>query len=109
MTGNAGANALGGLAGNDVLAGLSGRDTLTAGAGDDRLTGGRGQDTFVFSFGGGSDRISDFSVAGHDTLRLNDNLWARQVLTAAEVVSQFATIRAGEVVFDFGAAELRWV
>ena len=72
-----------------------------------RLTGGKGGDDFVFALGAGRDRINDFSVAGRDELHLDDRLWGPQVLTAAQVVAQFATVGAGEVLFDFGAVEIR--
>ncbi len=77
-TGNAQANAITGGDGNDVLSGQGGQDnlsggagadTLNGGAGDDFLHGGAGNDTlnggggddrFVYSTGGGSDRVIGF-------------------------------------------------
>jgi Ca2+-binding RTX toxin-like protein len=50
-TGNGLGNVIVGNEGDNRLAGMAGADTLTGGA---------GADTFVFSFGGGKDRIVDF-------------------------------------------------
>jgi len=48
-------------------------DTLAGGGGNDILTGGLGEDVFVFSDGGGTDRITDFEV-GVDRFVLDDGL-----------------------------------
>lgn len=70
ITGSAGANSLragtgndrlSGLAGNDRLSGEAGNDRLQGGTGNDVLTGGGGADQFLFSRGGGADRITDFA------------------------------------------------
>ena len=106
MTGNDGDNALSGLAGRDVLSGGAGDDILTGGRGNDRLIGGGGADAFVFGAGGGKDRIAGFSLTAQDELHLNDTLWNQTPLTKSQVISQFATVVGGEVVFDFGADEL---
>lgn len=106
LTGNSGANTLTGLAGLDVLTGAGGADRLIGGRGNDRMTGGVGADDFVFGKGDGRDRIGDFSVAANDGLHLSDRLWGAQVLTAGQIVQQFATVQAGGVLFDFGTDEV---
>ena len=86
--GNAGQDLLFGNAGSDILFGGGGDDTLFGGAGDDALfgdlgndrlagdlgndtlTGGAGADVFVFSTGGGADRITDFNAADGDRIAL---------------------------------------
>ncbi len=51
LIGNSGANRLSGGAGNDILDGRKGNDILT---------GGSGADVFIFSKGGGRDKVTDF-------------------------------------------------
>jgi Ca2+-binding RTX toxin-like protein len=102
LTGNAGADQLHGGAGNDRLLGNAGADRLFGEAGDDMLTGGGGADTFIFGVGGGSDTITDFTLAQGDRLRLDDALWAGQTLTGAGVMAKFAVVGSGEVALDFG-------
>ena len=72
LQGDAGADTLFGGAGNDSLSGGDGNDRLDGGAGDDYLQGGQGNDTYVFSRGGGHDRVSNYdSSAGRiDTLEV---------------------------------------
>jgi len=115
LTGNAGINVLRGLQGNDVMTGFAGTDTMDGGWGNDRLTGGKGADVmtgglgadvFIFTAGDGDDRITDFSMAGGDKLRLDDSLWGGTVLKAAGVMAQFATRGVGEVVLDFGDGDI---
>ena len=128
MNGNAGANAVSGNAGNDVIDGRGGNDTLSGGLGNDRvlgnlgndrllgeagvdylhggggadrLNGGAGADQFVFANLGGADVAEDFSIAQRDRLMINDDLWVGR-LTAAQVVSNFASVTAQGVVFNFG-------
>jgi serralysin len=93
--GNDAANALRGGRGDDLLAG---------GRGADRLTGNAGADAFYFGAGDGRDRVMDFNRAD-DGLVLAEELWAG-TKTAAQVVAEFAALRGGNVVFDFGADEL---
>ncbi len=118
LIGNAGANLLQGFGGNDTLSGEGGSDTLRGGigadvlngglgndslrgdAGADTLTGGAGADAFVFLKGSGIDRVTDFTVADHDMLQLDHLLWTG-TQTAAQVISHFATVGNGEVVFTF--------
>lgn len=99
--------------GNDRLLGGQGQDTLSGGQGNDRLwgdqandmlTGDAGADRFFFNPGMGRDTITDFDLAEGDRLVLNDALWGNTALTAQQVVSQFATMDAGDVCFDFGTA-----
>ncbi len=87
--------------GNDQLKGGNGRDTLAGGRGDDVQTGGAGKDKFVFKSSViGADTITDFTN-DVDTLVLDDALWGGG-LSAAQVVSNFATVVGGDVVLDFG-------
>ncbi len=88
-------NALGNL-----LKGGKGADILDGGKGQDRMTGGGGADAFVFASGDGRDRVADFR-ATEDVLRIGADLWGGG-LTAQQVVDQFASIRHGDMVFDFG-------
>lgn len=87
LRGNTGANVLKGGAGDDKVYGGAGTDTLNGGTGNDWLEGGAqrdvfiggdGADSFVFRDGdfagltaATSDRISDFSQAQGDKIRLN--------------------------------------
>jgi len=118
VTGNSGDNKLNGQGGDDTisgglgddrLSGGAGADLLTGGVGDDLSRGGGGADRFVFGLGSGIDRVADFTAADQDMLQLDDALWSGQNLTAAQVVSQFARLAGGNVLFDFGADELRLV
>ena len=102
LTGNGGADLLRGGLGNDKVLGGIGADQLSGNQGNDTLTGGSAADVFIFAKAGGSDLITDFSLAEGDVLRLDHNLWAGQNLNAAAVVANFATISPGEVLFDFG-------
>lgn len=106
ITGNDGANSLFGRGGRDVLTGDLGNDTLAGGTGNDRLNGGKGADVFVFAPAGGSDRITGFSAAAGDRLQLDAGLWNQRALTGAQVVAEFATVTASEVILDFGATEI---
>jgi Ca2+-binding RTX toxin-like protein len=63
LSGGRGNDILDGAGGNDTLYGGTGNDTLIGGPGNDMLTGGRGADTFVFGFGFGTDRITDWEDA----------------------------------------------
>ena len=77
--GNMGADTVDGGAGNDWVRGGQGDDSVMAGAGDDWLWGDRGNDTIsggtgadlFYSFvNAGVDRITDFSYAQGDRLKL---------------------------------------
>ena len=61
LTAGSGNDTLSGQAGNDRLSGQAGNDRLHGGAGNDILSGGTGADQFLFSAGGGTDRITDFA------------------------------------------------
>ena len=85
--------------GNDVYV-----DTAQTGAfGQDTITGGAGVDRFVFQAVMSADVITDFQV-GVDELRLTQSLWGGG-LGAAQVVSTYASVTAGGVLFDFGAGQ----
>ena len=103
--GGRGADALYGNELANLLKGGKGGDYLWTAEGNDRMTGSAGGDTFVFFIGDGRDRVTDFN-ATQDRLEIWDDLWGGTAKTAAEVVSQYAVIRNGVVVLDFGADEL---
>ena len=103
--GGRGADELYGNEFRNVLAGGRGGDFVWGAAGADSLTGNAGGDRFVFAAGDGHDRITDFSKSA-DEIWLWDDLWGGAVKTAAQIVTQFAVIRGGVVVLDFGADEL---
>ncbi|MEC7962618.1 MAG: M10 family metallopeptidase [Pseudomonadota bacterium] len=97
-------NAQTGVHGGDRIWAGGGNDTIHLGGGDDTVNGGAGADTFIFN---GSviedDRIVDY-VTGTDALEFDDALWGGSTLSAAQVVSTYASVVNGQVVFDFGAA-----
>jgi len=88
-----------GGSGNDRMYGGSGNDILNGGLGNDVMTGDTGADHFVFNTKFGDDTVTDFQT-GVDTLRLDDAIWGGG-LTSAQIVSQFASVVDGDVVFDF--------
>lgn len=93
--------------GNDSLQGSLGEDWLSGGAGRDLLSGGAGADVFVFRAGDGADRIQDFSASAGDRLSFSADLWQEAgSLTAAEVVTRYATASGGLVTFDFGEGDV---
>lgn len=114
LYGGTNADTLDSGSGNDLVFGGLGTDLINLGSGDDTfrdsfqggplgqdtITGGSGADTFVFTRAGSADTITDFEV-GIDTLRLNGNTWPG-MLTAEEVIDQFASVVAGGVLLDFG-------
>jgi hypothetical protein len=95
------------LTGNDsanIIDGGKGNDTIDGGRGDDVLTGGKGDDTFVISFGGGNDVITDFAAGA----RSGDKIEIHQVndgthapLTFDDLMSN-AHQEGANLVFDFG-------
>lgn len=99
LFGRDGNDALMARGGNDYLNGGAGADTLDGGAQDDRLRGGTHADVFVFN--AGRDVVEDFRLTDFDRLLLEDGLYGGG-LTAAEVVSTYATVVGSSVVFDFG-------
>ena len=66
--GNGGDNFITGNTGDNSLKGYAGNDTLDGGFGNDTLAGGLGADVFLFNMSSGSDTITDFSTAQHDTI-----------------------------------------
>lgn len=90
---------------NNVLRGGRGLDILVGSTGNDRMLGGSGADGFVFVAGDGRDRVLDFSKAA-DVISLGSDLWGGAALTVRQVLAQFASIQAGNLVFDFGTDEL---
>ncbi len=89
--------------GNDTISSGFGDDTIWSGSGNDQIFGGAGADTFVFNSGHDSDGIKDFEL-GIDTLRLSGALTGGK--SAADIVSDYATIKNGDVVFDFGGEDI---
>lgn len=93
-----------GYKGSDRVFGGGGNDRITLSGGDDTVSGGRGEDSFIFT---GSniedDQITDYAT-GTDDLRFDDALWGGGSMTASQVVTEFATVSGGDVVFDFGAS-----
>ena len=65
------------------------------------LIGGQGADRFVFTGTFDADRVNDFTD-DVDTLVFDDALWGGG-LTASQVVSGYASVVGGDVVFDFGS------
>ena len=124
MTGNAGSNRMDGLAGRDVLKGLNGNDYLLGGMGNDTLLGGNGTDrlnggaendllsgnagadSFIFANAFGRDTVTDFVQSSGDRLQFDDLIWGGTTLSTQQVVSQFAHVVAGTVVFEFSSSEV---
>lgn len=106
LFGDANNDRLLGGAGNDILFGGTGSDFLAGHSGSDRLTGDAGADTFIFAKGYGHDVVVDFSASQDDHLRFGKGLWGGAALTDAQVISRYADVVNGQVVFDFGTDEL---
>ena len=90
--------------GDDALYGAAGADTLTGGAGDDLIFAGPGADVITFGPGDGADDIRFFALS-EDRLELDAGLWTG-TLTAAEVVSNFATLSGGTATLSFDGGEV---
>lgn len=106
LRGQVGNDRLLGGDGNDILSGGGFADVLLGQDGNDTLTGGSGADQFFFFLGYDADTITDFSD-DEDQLRLDDALWAGSgALTAAQVISTFASVVNGDAVFDFGNGDI---
>ena len=102
--GRRGNDTLEGGGGNDVLFGEVGNDTLIGGTGNDRLNGGQHADTFVFD--AGNDLIEDFTFAHGDLIEIDGTAIAAVAgMTGQQVVSNFASVVGGQVVFDFGGGD----
>lgn len=104
LEGGMGADRLVGGPGRDSLEGWAGNDTLDGGDLADTLEGGAGADRFVLRKGYDSDLVLDFTP-DEDRLLLDEMLWSGE-LTQQEVVDQFADLRDGRIVLDFGGDEL---
>ncbi len=102
LLGQSGRDLLFGGNGNDMLWGGGGGDRLSGDLGNDTLRGEAGADQFVFARPIGADLVADFRSAEGDRLMFNDDLWTGE-LTAEQVVSTFARIDTGDVLFDFGS------
>lgn len=111
LHGGSGNDQLFGGAGADNLNGFFGLDRISGGAGSDLLRGGLDKDTFIFNAGDGADFVLDFSTRARERLELDDALWANDLgepvaLTKAQVVSTYAHVVLGKVVFDFGDGDV---
>ena len=89
--------------GNDDLWAGNGNDFLSGGFGRDSMAGGAGSDTFAFNLGDGNDLVRDF-VDNVDTIQLDSALWGGG-LSAAQVVSSFASVSGGDIVLNFGGGD----
>ena len=103
--GGAGNDTMFGNAQGNVLKGGRGLDILVGSVGADRLSGGAGADGFIFVAGDGRDVVTDFTKSV-DVISLGSDLWGGSALTGAQVLTRFASIQAGNLVFDFGTDEL---
>ncbi|MBR9650098.1 calcium-binding protein [Thalassovita aquimarina] len=117
IRGGTGFDTIHGGDGNDTVYGDYGRDRIFMGNGDDTyvdsaqggnlgqdtINGGAGADTFVFGAAIASDTIVDFEV-GTDVLQLTEDLWGGGQ-SAAQVLSNYASVTADGVLFDFGSGQ----
>jgi Ca2+-binding RTX toxin-like protein len=99
LYGATGDDTLIGGAGDDLMFGQQGVDRLEGGTGNDTLMGGTQTDIFVFRFGHGRDVIGDFERA--DRLYLDSEM-LDGVRTGRAIVTEFAKLVRGDVIFDFG-------
>lgn len=104
LNGDIGRDKLFGQNGRDKMFGGAGNDRFEGGKGNDRMTGNKGLDDFVFKGRFGNDTITDFAK-GKDDLLFDDKLWTG-TLTKAQVVTNFADVVGGNVVFDFGTGKV---
>lgn len=100
LFGGSGKDYLDGGSGADLLNGGSGNDKLMSGGGNDTMTGGAGADTFIFKNDDMVDTVTDFVIGDGDKLVFDSNLWIGDK-TVAEMISDFAEVDGGTVVFDF--------
>ena len=115
ISGDLGANRLFGREGADQLYGRDGNDYLNGGAHADRLDGGAGNDTLrggthvdTFVFNDGADVIEDFTIGTAfttDRIEVDSALWGGAAMTGSEIVSAYASVVGGQVVFDFGGGD----
>lgn len=80
LTGTENLNSAGNV-GDDILIGNSGNNRLQGRFGNDTLTGGAGSDSFRMDLNGGSDVITDFSVAENDRIDLRSFQQSQAVIT----------------------------
>lgn len=99
ISGASGADLLHGEKGNDSLSGNRGTDKLYGEAGNDTLRGGENADQFIFARALGKDRVADWQ-GNTDTLVFDDAIWGGGK-SVAQVLSSFADVVAGSVVFTF--------
>jgi Ca2+-binding RTX toxin-like protein len=96
ITGDAGNDQIDGGSGNDQLDGGSGNDLLVGGDGSDTIVGGSGVDTIQAGAGDDVIRAADDSADnvdcgdGNDTVYVESDAPARDVLTSCETVIQIA-------------------
>ncbi len=98
LDGGTGSDRLYGGSGMDTLAGGDGADRMDGGLGNDRLTGGGNADTLIFTRG--ADLVVSFED-NVDTLLFDDSLWGGGTRTADQILD-FARVKDGDVLFDFG-------
>ena len=91
--------------GSDRVFGFAGDDILSGGQNHDKLTGGKGKDTFVFGNKFGKDTVMDFKDDVDQIQIVTKGLWKGYV-PPANVVDTFASVKHGDVVFDFGKDKL---
>ncbi|MEA3642716.1 MAG: calcium-binding protein, partial [Lamprobacter sp.] len=112
INGLAGNDTITGGAGNDTITGGAGNDTITGGAGIDTMTGGAGDDQFVINLTGDTgstfataDTITDFKVAGADTIKTGvaanaTNFTAGSQINGAAIATEAAALTAVNGVLD---------
>ncbi|MCB1761109.1 MAG: hypothetical protein KDI68_15165 [Gammaproteobacteria bacterium] len=96
--------------GDDRIFGQQGADTLAGGAGDDWLNGGAGDDHYLFTLGGGHDRV-DEAQAESSSIRLGAGLTLADVTSRREGNSLYLEWRdgsAGVELVDYYLRDQRW-
>ena len=101
LFGREGADVLVGRLGDDYLNGGAHFDVLDGGAGNDTLRGGQHSDTFIFN--DGNDVIEDFNETW-DFLVFDASLLGGGEISAERAL-EFASVIAGNTVFDFGEGD----
>lgn len=112
ITGTGGNDYLVGSAGANVINGGAANDYIVGGKGADILTGGAGDDTFVISLTGDTgstfataDTITDFKVAGADTISTGVAASATNFTVASQIdgtsfATEAAALTAADTVLD---------
>lgn len=103
LIGSVGHDRLYGASGDDILNGGNGNDFIAGDQGRDYLVGGNGWDSFIFRKDMERDTIADFTV-GQDRLMMTVEL-THGITNPSQIISQYASISSGKVVFDFGAGD----